>query len=62
MLKKFSKLLLSLLLIILIVSSFSICYADIDGNVDFARAVDEINENLRKKTNIRQKKRISNDE
>ena len=31
MLKKFSKLLLSLLLIILIVSSFSICYADIDG-------------------------------
>ena len=37
-------------------------FADIDGNVDFARAVDEINENLIKKTNIRQKKRISNDE
>lgn len=37
-------------------------FADIDGNVNFAKAVDEINDNLKKKTNIRPKKRVSNDE
>ena len=37
-------------------------FADIDGNVDFAKAVDEINENLNKKTNTRFKKNISKDE
>ena len=33
-------------------------FADIDGNVDFAKAVDEINENLEKqKTNTRSRKK-----
>lgn len=37
-------------------------FADIDGNVNFAKAVDEINENLNKKTNTRVKKKVSDDE
>ena len=38
-------------------------YADINGDVDFAKAVDEVNAKLeKKKTSIRPKKRISNDE
>ena len=37
-------------------------FADIDGNVDFAKAVDEINRELDKKTTTRSKKKISVDE
>lgn len=37
-------------------------FADIDGNVNFAKAVDEINEKLNKKTNTRSKKKVSDDE
>lgn len=38
-------------------------FADIDGNVDFAKAVDEINAELdKKKTNARSKKKVSDDE
>ena len=38
-------------------------FADIDGNVDFAKAVDEINEELdKKKTTTRFKKKNSEDE
>lgn len=37
-------------------------FADIDGNVNFAKAVDEINEKLNKKTNTRSKKKGSDDE
>ena len=37
-------------------------FADIDGNVNFAKAVDEINENLNKKINTRLKKKVSDDE
>ena len=37
-------------------------FADIDGNVNFAKAVDEINENLNKKTTTRSKKKVSDDE
>lgn len=38
-------------------------FVDINGNVDFAKAVDEINEKLdKKKTNAYFKKRVSDDE
>ena len=37
-------------------------FADIDGNVDFAKAVDEINRELDKKTTTRSKKKVSVDE
>lgn len=37
-------------------------FADIDGNVDFAKAVDEINRELDKKTTARSKKKVSVDE
>ena len=37
-------------------------YADIDGNVDFAKTVDEINEELNKKVTTRSKKKVSVDE
>lgn len=37
-------------------------YADIDGNVDFAKTVDEINEELNKKVTTRYKKKVSVDE
>ncbi len=37
-------------------------FADIDGNVNFAKAVDEINEKLNKKTNTYSKKKNFDDE
>lgn len=37
-------------------------FADIDGNVDFAKTVDEINRELDKKTTTRSKKKVSVDE
>ena len=37
-------------------------FADIDGNVDFAKAVDEINRELDKKTTAHSKKKVSVDE
>ena len=37
-------------------------FADIDGNVNFANAVDEINRELDKKTTTRSKKKVSVDE
>ena len=37
-------------------------YADIDGNVDFAKTVDEINEELNKKVTTRSKKKVSENE
>lgn len=37
-------------------------FADIDGNVDFAKAVDEINRELDKKTAARSKKKVSENE
>ena len=37
-------------------------FADINGDVDFAKAVDEINRELDKKTTTRSKKKISVDE
>ena len=37
-------------------------FADIDGNVNFAKAVDEINRELDKKTTTRSKKKVSVDE
>lgn len=37
-------------------------FADIDDNVDFAKAVDEINRELDKKTTTRSKKKVSNNE
>lgn len=37
-------------------------YADIDGNVDFAKTVDEINKELNKKVTTRSKKKVSVDE
>ena len=37
-------------------------YADIDGNVDFAKTVDEINRELNKKTTTRSKKKVSENE
>lgn len=37
-------------------------FADIDGNVDFAKAVDEINRELDKKTTTRSKKRKTENE
>ena len=37
-------------------------YADIDGNVDFAKTVDEINRELNKKTTTGSKKKVSENE
>lgn len=37
-------------------------FADVDGNVNFANAVDEINRKLDKKTTTRSKKKVSVDE
>lgn len=37
-------------------------YTDIDGNVDFAKTVDEINRELNKKTTTRSKKKVSENE
>lgn len=37
-------------------------FADINGDVDFAKAVDEINKELDKKTTARSKKKVSVDE
>ena len=36
-------------------------FADIDGNVNFAKAVDEINKELDKKTTTRSRKKIENE-